>query len=83
MKPNTGKIIGVSGNMVTVAVEGKIMQNEVAYIMKGDERLKAEIVRIGDGMEYMQVSVWYPNRPEAGKWCCDKGYRFILARLWR
>ncbi len=55
MNPNTGKIIGVSGNMVTASVDGNIMQNEVAYIIKGEERLKAEIVRIGDGVAYLQV----------------------------
>ena len=55
MKPTTGKIIGVSGNMVTVSVDGKIMQNEVAYIIKGDQRLKSEIVRIGDGVAFLQV----------------------------
>ncbi len=55
MTPKTGKIIGVSGNMVTVAVNGNIMQNEVAYIIKGKERLKSEIVRIGDGVANLQV----------------------------
>ena len=51
----TGKIIGINGNMVAVAVDGNIMQNEVAYIIKGEERLKSEIVRIGDGVAYLQV----------------------------
>jgi V/A-type H+-transporting ATPase subunit A len=55
MSLTTGKIIGVSGNMVTVAVAGNIMQNEVAYIVKGKERLKSEIVRIGDGVAFLQV----------------------------
>ncbi len=55
MNPNTGKIIGVNGNMVTASVDGNIMQNEVAYIIKGEERLKAEIVRIGDGVAFLQV----------------------------
>lgn len=55
MSLTTGKITGVSGNMVTVAVSDNIMQNEVAYIVKGKERLKCEIVRIGDGVAFMQV----------------------------
>ncbi|MBC8180978.1 V-type ATP synthase subunit A [candidate division KSB1 bacterium] len=55
MNQNTGKIIGISGNMVTVSVDINIMQNEVAYIIKGEERLKAEIVRIGDGVAFLQV----------------------------
>ncbi|MCU0644673.1 MAG: V-type ATP synthase subunit A [bacterium] len=55
MSLTTGKITGVNGNMVTVAVTGNIMQNEVAYIIKGKERLKSEIVRIGDGVAFLQV----------------------------
>ncbi len=55
MELTTGTIIGISGNMVTAAVEGEIMQNEVAYILKGNERLKSEIVRIGDGVAFLQV----------------------------
>jgi len=55
MNPTIGHITGISGNMVTVAVDGTIMQNEVAYILKGKERLKSEIVRIGDGVAFLQV----------------------------
>jgi V/A-type H+-transporting ATPase subunit A len=55
MNPVTGKIIGIAGNMATVTYDGNIMQNEVAYIIKGQERLKTEIVRIGDGVAFMQV----------------------------
>ena len=55
MNQTTGKIISISGNMVTVAVDGNIMQNEVAYIIKGEERLKSEIVRIAEGVAFLQV----------------------------
>jgi V/A-type H+-transporting ATPase subunit A len=55
MNLTTGKIIGISGNMIVASVEENIMQNEVAYIVKGDERLKSEIVRIGDGTAFLQV----------------------------
>ncbi len=55
MSLTTGKITGVNGNMVTAAVTGNIMQNEVAYIIKGKDRLKSEIVRIGDGVAFLQV----------------------------
>ncbi|HDP97973.1 MAG TPA: V-type ATP synthase subunit A [bacterium] len=55
MNPTIGKIIGISGNMITVSVNGNIMQNEVAYIIKDKERLKSEIVRIGDGFAFLQV----------------------------
>ena len=55
MNQTTGKIISINGNMVTVAVDGNIMQNEVAYIIKGEERLKSEIVRIAEGVAFLQV----------------------------
>lgn len=55
MNPTIGRITGINGNMITVDVQGNIMQNEVAYIIKGEERLKSEVVRIGDGTAYLQV----------------------------
>ncbi|NIA28551.1 MAG: V-type ATP synthase subunit A [Actinobacteria bacterium] len=55
MNQNFGKIVGINGNMVSVAFDGNIMQNEVAFILHGDERLKSEVVRIGDGVSFLQV----------------------------
>lgn len=55
MNLTTGQIIGISGNMVTVSVAGNVMQNEVAYIIKDNARLKSEIVRIGDKTAFLQV----------------------------
>lgn len=55
MNPTIGKITGINGNMITVAVKGNIMQNEVAFIVKDEQRLKCEVVRIGDGTAYLQV----------------------------
>jgi len=55
MNLTTGKITSINGNMVTVEFYGNIMQNEVAYIIKGKERLKSEIVRIGGGIAFLQV----------------------------
>ena len=42
----TGKITGVNGNMITVAFDGAVAQNEVGYAKLGDKRLMAEIVRV-------------------------------------
>ena len=42
----TGRIIGINGNMVSVETNDPVVQNEVAYIVHGDERLKAEVIRI-------------------------------------
>ncbi len=51
-----GKILGINGNMVTVAVDGKIVQNEIAYaITDQDERLKSEVVKIQGDNAFMQV----------------------------
>ena len=42
----TGKIVAVNGNMITVAFDGAVAQNEVGYAVLGNERLMAEIVRV-------------------------------------
>ena len=55
----TGKITGVNGNMITVAFDGAVAQNEVGYacITSGDatQRLMSEIVRIRGRLADMQV----------------------------
>ena len=54
-KIRTGKVIKVNANMVTAEVVGEIMQNEVAYIIHGQERLKAEVIRVRQNRAEMQV----------------------------
>ncbi len=54
-KIRTGKVIKVNANMVTAEVVGEIMQNEVAYIIHGEERLKAEVIRVRQNRAEMQV----------------------------
>lgn len=51
----TGKIVAVNGNMTTVAFDGAVAQNEVGYIILGDKRLMAEIVRVRGAVCDMQV----------------------------
>lgn len=51
----TGKVIGVNGNMVAVNFEESVMQNEVAYVLLGDQRLKAEVIRVKGNRAEMQV----------------------------
>jgi V/A-type H+-transporting ATPase subunit A len=41
--------------MVTVRFETTVMQNEVAYILHGSERLKAEIIRVRGDLAELQV----------------------------
>ena len=54
-KIRTGKVVKVNANMVTVEVSGQIMQNEVAYIIYGQKRLKAEVIRVRQNRAEMQV----------------------------
>ncbi len=51
----TGKIVAVNGNMTSVAFDGAVAQNEVGYIILGEKRLMAEIVRIRGTVCDMQV----------------------------
>ena len=51
----TGKIVTVNGNMITVAFDGAVAQNEVGYAVLGDKRLMAEIVRVRGTRCDMQV----------------------------
>jgi V/A-type H+-transporting ATPase subunit A len=50
-----GIITKINGNMVRADFETFIIQNEVAYILHGDERLKAEVIRVRGNSAEMQV----------------------------
>ena len=50
-----GRITNINGNMVTVEMDSVIIQNEVAYIVHGNERLKSEVIRIKGNLAEMQV----------------------------
>jgi V/A-type H+-transporting ATPase subunit A len=51
----TGNVVAINGNMVGVAAKGDVVMNEVAYIVLGEERLKAEVIRIRGSQAEMQV----------------------------
>lgn len=55
MPKRKGRIIKVNGNMATVETDSFIVQNEVAYIIHGNERLKSEVIRIRGNKAEMQV----------------------------
>jgi len=55
MTKRTGRIIAISGNMVKVEASSFIVQNEVAYIVHGEERLKAEVIRVRGSHAETQV----------------------------
>ncbi|MFH0913533.1 MAG: V-type ATP synthase subunit A, partial [Candidatus Omnitrophota bacterium] len=50
-----GEITRISGNMVSAEFDSFAIQNEVAYIIHGEERLKAEVIRIKGNNAEMQV----------------------------
>ena len=50
-----GKVIGVSGNLLRVKFETPVSQNEVAYAVSGDVRLKAEVIRVRGQVADLQV----------------------------
>jgi V/A-type H+-transporting ATPase subunit A len=50
-----GRITKIIGNMAAAQTEAHIIQNEVAFILHGEERLKAEVIRIRGNLAEMQV----------------------------
>ena len=52
---NTGKIVGINKNMITVEFEGNVKQNEVAYAVLDESRLKTEVIRIRGNRADLQV----------------------------
>jgi len=52
---NTGRIVAVSGNLLTVAFDKPVLQNEVGYAVLGRLRLKAELIRVRGTHADMQV----------------------------
>ncbi len=55
MSARTGRVMGVSGNLVTVEFDAAVSQNEVAYVLLGDLRLIAEVIRVRGRYADMQV----------------------------
>lgn len=51
----TGQVAGVNGNMVAVGFKDRVMQNEVAYVVLGQEKLKAEVIRVKGNVADLQV----------------------------
>lgn len=50
------KVLGVNGNIVRIEVaDRRIMKNEVAYVCVGEERLKAEVLRVRGDQAELQV----------------------------
>lgn len=55
MQKRVGHIIGINGNMVRAEFPTFSVQNEVAYILVANQRLKSEVIRIRANVAEMQV----------------------------
>jgi V/A-type H+-transporting ATPase subunit A len=51
---NSGTIVGINANMITVKFDSFVTQNEVAYAICGDERLKSEVIRVRGDLADLQ-----------------------------
>lgn len=49
-----GKVTGIIANLVIVAPEGHVSQNEICYIHAGKERLMAEVIKVNGGDVFVQ-----------------------------
>ena len=50
-----GTVSGVIANMVTLAVDGPVSQNEICFISTGGDRLMAEVIKVVGAFVYVQV----------------------------
>ena len=50
-----GQIVGVNGNLIRVKFEAAVSQNEVAYAVVGEQKLKAEVIRVRGSVADLQV----------------------------
>ena len=55
MSTRSGRVMGVNGNLVTVEFDESVSQNEVAYVVQGELRLIAEVIRVRGRYADMQV----------------------------
>ncbi len=52
---NTGKVVSVNGNLVSVQFDGNVSMNEICYVKVGNTALKSEVIRIRGNIAQIQV----------------------------
>jgi V/A-type H+-transporting ATPase subunit A len=50
-----GKLVGIISNLITIETSGPVGQNEICYIINGEERLMSEVIKINGNLAYAQV----------------------------
>ncbi|MBL8028167.1 MAG: V-type ATP synthase subunit A [Fibrobacteres bacterium] len=51
----TGKVTGIVANLVSIEVNGPVAQNEICYIVHGNEKLMAEVIKVTGKTAFVQV----------------------------
>ena len=55
MTENTGKVVSINGNLVSVEFQGNVSMNEICFVKVGDTTLKSEVIRIRGNIAQIQV----------------------------
>lgn len=55
MSENTGKVININGNLLSVEFDGNVSMNEICYVKVKDTALKSEVIRIKGNVAQIQV----------------------------
>ena len=55
MTENTGKVVSINGNLVSVEFDGSVSMNEICYVKVADTALKSEVIRIRGNVAQIQV----------------------------
>ncbi len=55
MTQNTGKVVAINGNLVSVEFDGNVSMNEICYVKVENTSLKSEVIRIRGNIAQIQV----------------------------
>jgi len=55
MTKNTGKVVSINGNLVSVEFDGNVSMNEICYVKVDGTALKSEVIRIRGNVAQVQV----------------------------
>ncbi len=55
MTVNTGKVVSINGNLVSVEFQGNVSMNEICFVKVGGTTLKSEVIRIKGNIAQIQV----------------------------
>ena len=51
----TGEIQGITSNLLEIAVNGPVAQNEICYVLRDEQRLMAEVIKVKGDRAYAQL----------------------------